>query len=174
MNLGWQLPLSIVAQCCCCGKAPSSQSDRRAVRGLRGRDRGLDSQMHVHGWTCTGGAAGAAHPRHARARARLRLCSCLPVGHGRSLEPCARAWSRPASRASTADRYKQVLPVPYACASTATSSDGVSWCILEAWEGRAAAVLENLIAVRISTASKHRWQPSARARPRLSWQSKII
>ena len=31
-----------------------------------------------------------------------------------------------------------------------------------------------LIAVRISTASKHRWQPGARARPRLSWQSKII
>ena len=77
-------------------------------------------------------------------------------------------------RASMADWYKQVLPVPYACASTATSLDGVSWCILEAWEGRVAVVLENLIVVRISTTSKHRWQPSARARPRLSWQSKII
>ena len=31
-----------------------------------------------------------------------------------------------------------------------------------------AAPLKNLIAVRISTASKHRWQPGARARPRLS------
>ena len=56
-------------------------------------------------------------------------------------------------------RYKQVLPVTYACASAATSSDGVSWCILEAWEDGAAVVLENLIAVRISTAPKHRWQP---------------
>ena len=81
---------------------------------------------------------------------------------------------RPASRASPADRYKQVLPVPCARTSDATSSDGVSWCTLEAHESRAAAVLENLIAVRISTASKHRWQPGARARPRLSWQSKII
>ena len=79
-------------------------------------------------------------------------------------EPRARARSRPASRASTADRYKQVLPVPYACASAATSSDGVSWCILEAWEDRAAEVLENLIAVRISTAPKHRWQPVSEIR----------
>ena len=79
-------------------------------------------------------------------------------------EPRARARSRPASRASTADRYKQVLPVPYACASAATSSDGVSWCILKAWEDRAAAVLENLIAVRISTAPKHRWQPVSEIR----------
>ena len=84
-----------VAQCCCCGKAASSQSDRRAVRGLRGRDRGLDSQMHVHRWTCTGGAAGAAHPRHARARARRRSGR----GWERSRRARLRCKCRPFSRA---------------------------------------------------------------------------
>ena len=63
-------------------------------------------------------------------------------------------------------QFKQCFIVPRAFS--------LSWCILEAWEGRAAALLENLIAVRISTTPKHRWQPGARARPRLSWQSKII